>query len=280
MNRPELLILIGAPSLCASLDFARAVEEIRCCAPPWPLQTVILDQTDWLDADHLAAADPEHFLVLTARLGVMVMELLPGPVDRGVRRVSVVLPSLHLAPVSWALQEHFRTAHGLRKLLQRARVPLSSSLHTLVSLLYRVEFLFPTLPEVILEEAGPRPVLPVGPAALHAIFRRAARRLEVSTPILEFPRHWMSVLSDPPHSPSAAALAQLTALRAQLAHLPRWRLPDMPSDVRLVDGWYRATPRAADPELHLLARAWAQQIAPEHVPFPALFAPPKAALAL
>ncbi|MBN2800284.1 MAG: hypothetical protein JXX28_14180 [Deltaproteobacteria bacterium] len=256
MERQDLLVVLGAPTLSASLDFARAVERLRCCKPHWPLQTVILDQTAWLDASSIPSMDPEHFSVLTARLGVMVMEVLQGPLERGVRRVSVVLPALELAPVSWALQEHFRTAHGLRVLLQRGRIPLSSPLHTLVSHLYRVDFLLPTLPEAILIDAGAVPVLPLGPAALGSIFRRAAMRIQADAQVLEPPRDWMSVLRQSSRVPLSPHLDQLRRLNGQLRRLADVARPQVDAQVRVVDGWARSTPREENPDLALLAQHW------------------------
>jgi len=105
--------------------------------------------------------DPDE---VEQRLAVLAMEAMAGPLQRGVRRVTVLLPCNTLAPVSWALQERF------------ASDPI------LGAALTGVDVSFPTVPEAVLADAaarGCRAVLPLGTHGIDQTYRRAARRLGV-----------------------------------------------------------------------------------------------------
>ena len=103
------------------------------------------------------------------RLAVLAMEAMAGPLKRGVRRVTVLLPCNTLAPVSWALKERF------------------AAVEELASAVADVELTFPTVPEAVLTAAaarGGRTILPLGTQGIARLYRRAARRLGMDLEIV------------------------------------------------------------------------------------------------
>lgn len=96
------------------------------------------------------------------RLAVLALEAMAGPLQRGVRRVTVLLPCNTLAPVSWALEERFAADE------------------TIAAAVAGVDLSFPTVPEAVIAEAtaqGSRAVMPLGTHGIEETYRRAARRL-------------------------------------------------------------------------------------------------------
>ncbi len=96
------------------------------------------------------------------RLAVLAMEAMAGPLQRGVRRVTVLLPCNTLAPVSWALGERFAADETLARAVEG------------------VHLSFPTVPEAVLEVTradGGTAVLPLGTRGIDVTYRAAAQHL-------------------------------------------------------------------------------------------------------
>jgi hypothetical protein len=103
------------------------------------------------------------------RLAALAMEAMAGPLSRGVRRVTVLLPCNTLAPVSWALRERFASDEALARAVRG------------------VQLSFPTVPEAVLEAAnggGGEVVLPMGTHGIDAVYRTAARRLDSTLEVI------------------------------------------------------------------------------------------------
>ncbi len=96
------------------------------------------------------------------RLAALAMEAMAGPLQRGVRRITVLLPCNTLAPVSWALRARFAADETLARAVES------------------VQLSFPTVPEAVLEAAradGGEAVLPLGTHGIDETYRAAAQRL-------------------------------------------------------------------------------------------------------
>lgn len=118
---------------------------------------------------------------VTARLGVLVLEAMAGPLRRGCRRAVVLLPCNTLAPTSWALEELFREPSRLEGMVRDAGLAPWPELKATVEILAtgEVDMCFPTVPGAVAELAamgGAGTIVPWGTESICEVYAEALSR--------------------------------------------------------------------------------------------------------
>ncbi len=124
---------------------------------------------------------------VAARLGVLLLEALSGPVRRGMARAIVALPCNTLAPVAWALDCGFTDEASLVDMLADAGAADRRDLRDIAAAVTEMSLEFPTVPHAALREiraAGASAVLPLGTAGIVETYERARRRLPRSPEVV------------------------------------------------------------------------------------------------
>lgn len=157
--------------------------------------------------------------VVAARLGILVLEALAGPVARGAEQAVIALPCNTLAPVSWALDCHFTDRGGVAALLDEvggdARPRLERDAMAVADLLLE----FPTVPTAALAAAGARGadvVLPLGTPGIAETYRRARRRMRGAPEVVDADDLTRGVVADAIHAAIGGDAAAIEAQRVAL----------------------------------------------------------------
>jgi len=116
------------------------------------------------------------------RIGVLLLEALVGPLERGFEEVEVLLPCNTLAPASRWLERRFDEGEaGLARLLSEAGVSGRRDLLALAEPLGgKVTVRFPSVPAAAMaaaERTGGDAVLPLGTAGVPAEYEEEASRI-------------------------------------------------------------------------------------------------------
>lgn len=125
-----------------------------------------------------------------ARLGVLALEAMRGPVERGCRQVLVLLPCNTLAPVSWGLAANFASPEAIQNMLDEAGWPGDPCVPAFIERLTEVELAFPTVPEAVIqrvERDGGTHLLPMGTEGIAGTYRRVLSRQQSSLKMAALP---------------------------------------------------------------------------------------------
>ncbi len=157
-----------------------------------------------------------------ARLGALALEAMRGPVERGCRRVLVLLPCNTLAPVSWGLSDSFASADSVRQMLDDANWPTDPSTPALIERLATLELSFPTVPEAVIRRArrdGGTHLLPMGTEEIEATYRQALARLQSPLSLAAMPGNGQGQVLDAIQAAIAGDADARRAARAALVAL-------------------------------------------------------------
>jgi len=114
------------------------------------------------------------------RLGVLALEAMAGPVQRGVEQVLVLLPCNTLAPAAWALDDALGAAGALHEMLDTAGLAGRHDLYELADrVAVGVATACPTVPQAAIRaalQAEGRALLPLGTEGIDAVYERAIER--------------------------------------------------------------------------------------------------------
>ncbi|MBU0741213.1 hypothetical protein KJ554_02530 [bacterium] len=125
-----------------------------------------------------------------ARLGVLALEAMRGPVGRGCRRVLVLLPCNTLAPVAWGLATSFRSPRSIQRLLAAADWHTRENTQAFIQQLSGVALSFPTVPEAVIQRAereGATHLLPMGTEGIAQTYRQALSRQHSALELVGLP---------------------------------------------------------------------------------------------
>jgi len=159
------------------------------------------DSGVWLDDSVLIGFDRGLLVeAVSKRIGVLAFHAMSAAVQRGCRRVQVLMPCNTLATAAWSLEEQFATAESIATMVREVQPRSPADLESVANRIAgEVDLVFPSVPESVVgavDRAGGRVVLPLGTVGVAEAYREAAKRLNSPVQVVEVaPSRQASVLA-------------------------------------------------------------------------------------